>query len=765
MPIIGQVGRRSFKVRALNVAIHLVLMVGAITMIYPFTIMVSGSFKSVVDSKEFSAWPRYFTNDEMLFRKYVEVRYNESSATMVRDYANRFLAFDDVTVPPRLRAQGAADWWTFLQETGPTHDIFDFVISEQYSTGIHPRNNRAFRAAVKDECGGDVHVYNRKYGAAILYWDEILISIPDVLHRRFTGDYRGMMARYRDFARELPLWHRVYASLDGHFVENELKPAYRGSVEELNKATGTAFPSWEQVCLARRAPDGPLREHWISYVQTTLNIQHVGVDEAATPAYRAMLRERYGDIDMLNQAYQTDYAGFDDVHLPTKIPASGAMTVDWGDFVENEADPSHLSVKSVAFDYRDWLKRKYEGDLPRLNRAHGRGFTAFPDVQLLSGVPSLNLAERKDWNAFARFHARPESLGLRTAYQPAFVEFLATQFPADGGGIDPEACNRACDTRFDDEANVYPARLLPDQAHYRRLWIEYVRGTALAQDLSIDVRAETPAWHAYLAEKYGTIDALNRGYGAVYEDFDSLPLGQWSNDHFVFQEHRQEIFREFFKRNYVMVLDVMLYNGRALLNTLIYCALSIMTALLINPIAAYAMSRFRLPTTYKIILILMLTMAFPPMVMGIPNFLILKKFNMLNTFWALVLPGAANGYFIFLLKGFFDSLPQELFECATIDGASEWTIFWRIAMSLSKPIMAVIALNAFNIAYRNFMLAFIVCQDKRMWTMMVHIYQLMQRSSQGVGFAALVIAAIPVFLVFVFCQNIIIRGIVVPTEK
>jgi len=49
--------------------------------------------------------------------------------------------------------------------------------------------------------------------------------------------------------------------------------------------------------------------------------------------------------------------------------------------------------------------------------------------------------------------------------------------------------------------------------------------------------------------------------------------------------------------------------------------------------------------------------------------------------------------------------------------------------------------------------------------MMVHIYQLMQRSSQGVGFAALVLAAIPVFLVFVFCQNIIIRGIVVPTEK
>ena len=69
---------------------------------------------------------------------------------------------------------------------------------------------------------------------------------------------------------------------------------------------------------------------------------------------------------------------------------------------------------------------------------------------------------------------------------------------------------------------------------------------------------------------------------------------------------------------------------------------------------------------------------------------------------------------------------------ATIDGAGEVRIFWKIAMNLSKPIMAVIALGAFNAAYRNFMFAFIVCQDQDMWTMMVHIYQLMQRSCAGV---------------------------------
>lgn len=86
-------------------------------------------------------------------------------------------------------------------------------------------------------------------------------------------------------------------------------------------------------------------------------------------------------------------------------------------------------------------------------------------------------------------------------------------------------------------------------------------------------------------------------------------------------------------------------------------------------------------------------------------------------------------------------------------------------MALSKPILAVIALGAFTAAYGNFMLAFIVCQDPKMWTLMVHLYQLQQRSSQAVVFASLVIAAIPTFLIFVFCQKIILRGIVVPTEK
>ena len=139
--------------------------------------------------------------------------------------------------------------------------------------------------------------------------------------------------------------------------------------------------------------------------------------------------------------------------------------------------------------------------------------------------------------------------------------------------------------------------------------------------------------------------------------------------------------------------------------------------------------------------------------------------SLLNSFAALVIPGMANGYSIFLLKGFFDSLPRELYEAADIDGAGEWRKFWTFTMSLSKPILAVIALGAFFGAYSAFMMALIIVPDQEMWTLMVWVYQLQAEAHQAVVYAAVALTAIPTLLVFIFCQSIIIRGIVVPTEK
>ena len=219
--------------------------------------------------------------------------------------------------------------------------------------------------------------------------------------------------------------------------------------------------------------------------------------------------------------------------------------------------------------------------------------------------------------------------------------------------------------------------------------------------------------------------------------------------------------------NYGAVFDHLFLRGPAVRNTLILVALAITITLTVNPLCAYALSRFRLRPTEKIIVFCLTTMAFPAAVSAIPGFLLLRDLNLLNTFAALVLPGAANGMTIFLLKGFFDSLPQELFEAATIDGASEIQVFYLVSLPLVKPILAVSMLNAFISAYAGWEWALIVCQDQRMWTVSVWTYQFSSTfaTQPYVVMAAYAITSVPVLLVFLLCQKVILRGIILPQMK
>jgi len=229
--------------------------------------------------------------------------------------------------------------------------------------------------------------------------------------------------------------------------------------------------------------------------------------------------------------------------------------------------------------------------------------------------------------------------------------------------------------------------------------------------------------------------------------------------------HSEAIRLEFATRNYAYVLDYVLLNGRAVWNTVLFCVLAIVTQLIVNPLAAYALSRYPIRASGSILMFLLATMAFPAEVAAIPSFLLLKDLGLLNTFAALVLPTAASGYMIFLLKGFFDSLPQELFEAGSIDGAKEHTMMLKIALPLSRPVLGYMALNAFMGAYGAFLYAFLVAQDRKVWTLMVWIYQLQVLSPKAVIMAALTLAAIPTLVVFLLAQRVIMRGIVLPGER
>lgn len=365
----------------------------------------------------------------------------------------------------------------------------------------------------------------------------------------------------------------------------------------------------------------------------------------------------------------------------------------------------------------------------------------------------------KAWAAFVRNYLHLQFVKIDHSFMSAWSQFLKSSY----GTI--EQLNKIYGSDYSDFGLV---EMPEDRMTTSAALTDYQKFVADQQSCPLEaLSVDTPEirWRAFIEKKYGFLSAASEAHGRDYESFEKISMPQLELDTDFMGHNISELRRYFAFNNYLMVMEYILFYGSGIMNTLIYCLASIALALLVNPLAAYALSRYSLPGQYKILLFLIATMAFPAVVTMIPNFLLLRDLGLLNTFAALLLPTMANGYSIFLLKGFFDSLPKELFEAADLDGANEWQKFWIITMNLSKPVLAVIALGAFNGAYANFMYAFIMCQDRDMWTLTVWLYQLQQFSSQGVVFASLMIAAVPTLTVFILCQKIILRGIVVPTEK
>jgi len=410
----------------------------------------------------------------------------------------------------------------------------------------------------------------------------------------------------------------------------------------------------------------------------------------------------------------------------------------------------------LSLRYQAWLRSKYR-TIQELNRAYIEENVAFqtvsPPNELLERANWVPLPGKKieEWQGVKR--TLPAEFRIPMLGRRMWQEFLRSEFQNQIDAV--PGLLRGDAKKFEEiafEAQILEEALPPSF----RLREEGGRGME-SELASKFVRERLPA--RYRNGK--TVEDLWQSFigrpGAV------LPIAAYEAQ-FV-QANAAELRREFAGRNYRYILDYILINGRAVWNTALFCLLAVLTQLIVNPLAAYVLSRYPIPAAGKILLFLLATMAFPAEVAMIPSFLLLKDLGLLNTFAALVLPSAASGYMIFLLKGFFDSLPRELYESGEIDGAKEVTLLWKIALPLSKPVLGYLALLAFMSAYGAFMYAFLVAQDQRMWTLMVWIYQLQAVAPKAVMMAALTLAALPTLVVFLLAQRVIMRGIVLPGER
>lgn len=281
------------------------------------------------------------------------------------------------------------------------------------------------------------------------------------------------------------------------------------------------------------------------------------------------------------------------------------------------------------------------------------------------------------------------------------------------------------------------------------------------------VMSAEQAWQRYLLDKYQTREGLNRAYGWSLRAIEEVRFPLREALAVTFEKRGWKDFRAGIVANYAMVGEYLFLRGEAFGNTVLLVVLSILATLTVNPLAAYALSRLGLRQAEKILLFMLATMAFPAAVTAIPGFLLIRDLGLLNTFAALVLPTVASGMSIFVLKGFFDGLPRELYEAAMIDGAKEWQVFLKITLPMTTPILAVNALNAFVMAYNSWEWALLVCQKQSNWTLAVWMYQMSQQLADQpwAVMAGFVMVSIPTAVVFIACQKIILRGIVLPSMK
>ncbi|MFI6392078.1 carbohydrate ABC transporter permease [Nonomuraea sp. NPDC050540] len=205
--------------------------------------------------------------------------------------------------------------------------------------------------------------------------------------------------------------------------------------------------------------------------------------------------------------------------------------------------------------------------------------------------------------------------------------------------------------------------------------------------------------------------------------------------------------------------------GTLLRNTGVYALGAWAFTMVIDVTAAFALSKLRPMFGGFILGAMLATLMIPPMVVLIPLYVTVVDLGLLNTPWAIWFPAAVNGFNIFLLKRFFDSIPRELLEAAEIDGAGAARVLWSVVLPVSRPILGVVSIFTVVNVFRDFVYPFLVLSDSDKMTVSVGLSQTAGQVTQNAIMGGLVIAGIPTVIVFFLFQRHIMAGLTAGSIK
>lgn len=213
-------------------------------------------------------------------------------------------------------------------------------------------------------------------------------------------------------------------------------------------------------------------------------------------------------------------------------------------------------------------------------------------------------------------------------------------------------------------------------------------------------------------------------------------------------------------RNYADLVGKFSF-GTYLWNSVFITVVATLITLLINSMAAFALSKYSFSGRDATFILILATLMIPPTIILVPNFFIASSLGLVNTLWGVIWPGVATPTGVFLLRQYMLTIPDELIDAARMDHASEWRIYWRIILPLSAPALAVLAIFSVMWRWNEFLWPMIVLNKTETFTLQLALnsFQGELTTSWNYLLAMTVVTLLPVTIIFALLQRYITQGI------
>jgi multiple sugar transport system permease protein len=222
--------------------------------------------------------------------------------------------------------------------------------------------------------------------------------------------------------------------------------------------------------------------------------------------------------------------------------------------------------------------------------------------------------------------------------------------------------------------------------------------------------------------------------------------------------------------NYELLFTLVPF-GRYFLNTVIVTVFTVLGQVLICSMAAYAFARLRFIGRDTMFILYLATMMIPSQIILIPLYLLVYALGWINTYQGLIVPGISSVFGIFLLRQAFMGVPQDYQDAARIDGAREWTIYWKIFLPLNGPALATLGVFAFMGTWTELLWPLLIGRDQSMRTLEVGLAYFnsqttaFQQTNWPIVMAAAVVVMLPVLIIYIFAQRYFVQGIALSGVK